>query len=234
MLKITNKSLIMHNYFEVPQKAWGVFWMKFAGLSPAGRLATWIATWFSPPYKARKYLARYNSQGFISPSSAIYHDSIKFGNNVFIGDRVTVYQNGGGSVSLGDQVHLHQDSCVETGEGGALSIGNNTHIQSRCQFSAYKSPITIGNNVQIAPSCSFYSYDHATNLGQNIIDLPLSSKGGIVIDDDVWVGCGVIVLDGVHLGKGCVIGAGSVVTSDIPENAIAVGAPAKVRKMRTP
>lgn len=234
VVKDTNKWSTASQYPELLIKIWGAFWMKFSGLSPLGRLATWIATWFSPPYKARKYLAKYSPKGFVSPSSSVFHDSVYFGENVFIGDRVTIFQNAeGGSVTFGDQVHLHQDSCIETGEGGRLRIGSNTHIQQRCQFSAYKGSIVIGDNTQIAPNCAFYSYSHATELGKSIMDLPLASKGGIVVDDEVWLGYGVVILDGVHLGKGCVIGAGSVVTHDIPDNAIAAGVPAKVIKMRT-
>jgi acetyltransferase-like isoleucine patch superfamily enzyme len=60
----------------------------------------------------------------------------------------------------------------------------------------------------------------------------LKTKGGIVVGDDVWLGFGVVVLDGVRIGKGAVVGAGSVVTRDIPDNAIAVGVPARVVKMR--
>jgi acetyltransferase-like isoleucine patch superfamily enzyme len=60
----------------------------------------------------------------------------------------------------------------------------------------------------------------------------LQTKGDIVIEDDAWLGVGVVVLDGVRIGKGAVIGAGSVVTRDIPDNAIAVGVPASVVKMR--
>jgi acetyltransferase-like isoleucine patch superfamily enzyme len=53
------------------------------------------------------------------------------------------------------------------------------------------------------------------------------------VEDDAWLGYGVIVLDGVRIGKGAVVGAGAVVTHDIPEGAIAVGVPARVVKMRS-
>ena len=56
------------------------------------------------------------------------------------------------------------------------------------------------------------------------------SKGDIVIGDDVWIGYGAIIMSGVHVGQGAIIAAGSVVTKDIPDNAIAVGVPAKVVK----
>ena len=58
------------------------------------------------------------------------------------------------------------------------------------------------------------------------------SRGGIHISDDAWIGVGVIVLDGVRIGKGAVIGAGSVVTRDVPDNTIVAGVPAKVIRMR--
>ncbi len=61
---------------------------------------------------------------------------------------------------------------------------------------------------------------------------PIETKGGIVIADNVWLGFGVIVLDGVRIGNGAVIGAGAVVNHDIPDNAIAVGVPARIIKMR--
>ena len=221
----------------IPRKVkymWARFWMRFAGLSTFGRIATYLAAWFSPPYKARKYLARLNTQGYISPNASIYHDDLHLDNNVFIGDRVVIYQNRNGlSVKIGKRTHIHCDTIIETGHGGSLTIGSDTHIQPHCQFSAYKGSIKIGSNVQIAPNCAFYPYDHGFSPNELIITQQPRTKGGIVIDDDVWLGYGVIVLDGVRIGKGVVVGAGSVVTHDIPDCAIAVGVPAQVVKMRS-
>ena len=90
----------------------------------------------------------------------------------------------------------------------------------------------IGNVVDIAPNCAFYSYDHGFAPDRPIREQPLKTKGDIVIEDEVWIGVGVIVLNGVRIGKGAVIAAGSVVVKDIPKYAIAVGAPARVVKMR--
>jgi acetyltransferase-like isoleucine patch superfamily enzyme len=60
----------------------------------------------------------------------------------------------------------------------------------------------------------------------------LHSKGPIIVEDDVWLGVGVTVLSGVRIGKGSVVGAGAVVTHDVPEGAIVAGVPARVIKMR--
>lgn len=214
-------------------RGWIWFWMRFSGRSFLGRMSTQLATWFAPPYYERRRLARYHPQGYIDPNATIYHRDLQLGNNVFIGERVMIFQdNEGGKVKLAHRVHLYGDLCLQTGKEGSITIGADTHIQPRCQFSAYKAPIRIGCSVQIGSNCAFYSYNHGIAPGFLIKDQPLETKGGITIDDDVWLGFGVIVLDGVHIGKGAVIGAGSVVTHSIPEGAIAVGIPARVVKMR--
>jgi acetyltransferase-like isoleucine patch superfamily enzyme len=214
--------------------AWTFSWMQFAGLRYFGRIATCLATWFAPPYKDRRRLACYNSKGYIAPSATIYRANLQLGANIFIGDRVVIFQNtNGGSVELAERVHLYSDICIEIGDGGSLRIGPDTHIQPRCQFSAYKGPIQIGRSVQIAPNCAFYPYGHSVAPGELIKNQPLQTKGGIIIDDDAWLGFGVVVLDGVRIGKGAVVGAGAVVTCDVPDGAIAVGVPARVVNMRT-
>lgn len=219
--------------FGLGATAWMWFWMRWSGVSYLGRIMTSIATWFAPPYYSRRCLARYHPQGYIATSATIYHQLLELGTNVFIGDRVTIFQDqDGNKVTLGDRVHLYGDTYIQTGYGGTVTIGSDTHIQPRCQISAYKAPIQIGSQVQIAPNCAFYPYAHGIDSERPIKEQPLTTKGGIIIEDDVWLGYGVIVLDGVHIGRGAVIGAGSVVTQDIPAGAIAVGTPAHVVKIR--
>jgi acetyltransferase-like isoleucine patch superfamily enzyme len=217
------------------QNVWARFWMRYAGLSRFGRVATRLAACFAPPYKGRRYLARLNPHGYIAPKAIIHNVDLLLGANVFIDDHVIIYQGhkNAGPVEFGDRVHLHRDIIIEIGSGGSLTIGADTHIQPRCQFSASKAPIRIGRDVQIAPNCAFYPYDHSFAPGKLIRKQPLQTKGGIVIEDDVWLGVGVIVLDGVRIGKGAVVGAGSVVTHDIPDSAIVAGIPARVVKMRS-
>lgn len=213
-----------------PGHAWAVFWMTCAGRGPLGRLATRLAVLRVPPYKGREYLARLTSRGYVDPTAALHHPDVVLGPHVFIGERVVIYRahRDAGPVALGSRVHLHRDTIVEVGRGGRLEIGADTHVQPRCQFAAFEAPIVIGAEVQIAPACAFYPYDHGFAPGIPIRRQPLRTRGGIVVDDDAWLGVGVTVLDGVRIGRGAVIGAGAVVTRDIPDGAIAAGVPARV------
>ncbi|HUJ10298.1 MAG TPA: acyltransferase [Verrucomicrobiae bacterium] len=213
---------------------WVNFWLRRAGWSRFGRLAGRLAALGYPPYKGRLELANIQPKGYVSPNATIRHDDLRLGNHTFIGERVVIYQHErGGPVELGDRTLLFDETIIEILEGGALRVGAGTTVQPRCHFTSAVAPIVIGKGVQIAPRCAFYSYDHGLRADQLIYAQPLQSKGPIVIEDDAWLGFGVIVLSGVRIGKGAVIGAGSVVTEDISDNAVAVGTPARVVKMRT-
>jgi acetyltransferase-like isoleucine patch superfamily enzyme len=208
--------------------------MRYAGLTPMGRFATRLATWAAPPHKASISLASLNPRGYIAPSAIIYHSDLCLGAHIMIGDRVIIYQNKqGGRIELGDRVCVLRDTAIETGFNGTLTIGNRTMIHPRCQVNAYLASIKIGTGVDIAPNCALYSYDHGMAPNQLVREQSLQTKGDIIIDDHVWLGVGAIVLSGVRIGSGAVIGAGSVVTKDIPDGAIAAGNPAVVLKMRS-
>lgn len=212
---------------------WVNFWLARSGQGFIGQIAARLAACGYPPYKGRLELAKIQPKGYVAASAKISHKNLTMGKNVFIGDDVIIYQHeGGGSVDLGDRVMLFDGIIVETFVGGNLRIGADTAIQPHCHFTAAVAPIRIGNGVQIAPRCAFYSYDHGTAPGELIRDQPLQSKGPITIEDDAWLGFGVVVLSGVRIGKGAVIGAGAVVAHDVPDGAVAVGSPARVVKMR--
>jgi acetyltransferase-like isoleucine patch superfamily enzyme len=172
-------------------------------------------------------------RGFISPNATVYHKALHVGVHVFIDDRVMIFQAvNGGEIVLGDRVSVMRDVIMETRMGGAISIGAGTGIHPRCQIISALEPIHIGHGVGIAANCALYSYDHGLDTVEDIFKQNLRSKGGISIGDGAWLGTGVIVLSGVSIGKGAVIGAGSVVTHNVPDHAIAVGAPARVLRMR--
>jgi acetyltransferase-like isoleucine patch superfamily enzyme len=208
--------------------------MGYAGLTRFGRIATRLATLFTPPHKASTFLAKMNPAGYISPGAILYHSDLQLGTNVFIGDRVIIFQaSKGGSVKLGDRVCILRDTIIETGDSGTLTVADDVYIHPRCQINAYLAAIEIGRGALIAPNCALYPHNHGIAPERPIREQPCQAKGPIVIGDHAWLGVGVIVLGKVRIGKGAVIGAGSVVTKDIPDGAIAAGAPARVLKMRS-
>jgi acetyltransferase-like isoleucine patch superfamily enzyme len=221
-------------FYRFMSRYWSRFWMNFAGLGPGGRLATRMAILFALPHKARVYLAHMNKKGYVAPSSVIHHSELHLGSHVFMDDRVIIFQRtNGGPVMIGNEVCIYRDSILETGYGGTLTIGDKASIHPRCQINAYLSPIEIGPGVMMAPNCALYPYNHNVLPGRPIRKQPIYSKGGITIGAEAWLGFGVIVLGGVRIGEGAAVGAGSIVTEDIPDGAVAVGAPARVVKMRS-
>jgi len=116
-----------------------------------------------------------------------------------------------------------------------LFIGENVEINDYVHIAAGQK-IIIGNNVLIASKVFISDINHGIYKGKNP-DSPLSAPNSrklstepIIIEDNVWIGEGVCIMAGVTIGVGCVIGALSVVTKNIPAYSIAVGAPARVIK----
>lgn len=109
-------------------------------------------------------------------------------------------------------------------------IGNNTVIGRRNIITA-KNRISIGNDVLIGSDVQIIDHSHGMRRDA-LIRLQKAEIGFVEIGDDVWIGAGAKILMNVTVGKGAVIGANSVVTTDIPDYGIAVGSPAKVVKYR--
>jgi acetyltransferase-like isoleucine patch superfamily enzyme len=125
----------------------------------------------------------------------------------------------------GDDVYWGPNVTVRYWE--RLVIGNGTSIHANTWIDSFGT-VTIGNSVAIAHNSSILSSDHDwSDKTIPIKDNPCLASP-VVIADDVWIGCGCRVLSGVHIGQRTVIGAGSVVTRDIPCNSLAIGIPAKI------
>ncbi len=112
-----------------------------------------------------------------------------------------------------------------------LSIGDNSYINFDTLITGGDVLIQIGNNVDIAPRCSIISGSHEIAGSSHRAGKGLSLP--ITIGDGTWIGAQSTILGGVTIGPGCVIGAGSLVRDDIPENSFAAGVPAKIIRKLT-
>ena len=126
----------------------------------------------------------------------------------------------------GKKVNIEQGASFTPG----LSIGDRSGVGIRCELTG---PITIGNDVMMGPEVIIYTSGHKFDR----TDIPMMDQGftepkAVTIGNDVWIGRRVIIMPGVTIGDGCVIGAGAVVTKDIPDYSVAVGVPARVVKSR--
>lgn len=111
-----------------------------------------------------------------------------------------------------------------------LTIGSNFNATRELTIQCARK-VSIGENVLVASNVFIIDYNHGMSpLTPNYLDNPLSLSEGVVIEDGVWIGNNVIILPGVTIGKKSIIGAGSVVTRNIPAYSIALGSPAKVIK----
>jgi acetyltransferase-like isoleucine patch superfamily enzyme len=117
-------------------------------------------------------------------------------------------------------------------EGIKLKIGPGSYLNRRTFVDAIES-VEIGQFVAIGPDCYITDHDHGVDPTRAPLDQEMVAKR-TYIGDRAWLGAKVIVLKGVTIGQNAVIGAGSVVTRDIPAYAVAVGIPARVIRTRTP
>lgn len=137
---------------------------------------------------------------------------------------------------IGNNVNI--DTPFYCDYGRHISIGNNAIININCTF-VDCNKIEIGNNILIASNVQIYTATHPTAVNERLVenwninsDKPYfrTYAQPVKIEDNVWIGGGVIILPGVTIGKNSVIGAGSIVVKSIPANSVAVGNPCKVIK----
>ncbi|MEA5450873.1 acyltransferase [Leptolyngbya sp. CCNP1308] len=125
-------------------------------------------------------------------------------------------------LKLGKDVSLDRNVSIRLGNNCTIDIGERTYIGP---FTCVSGPgnITIGRECMIASMAGIYAKQHR-HVG--------SRTKGITIEDKCWIGTGAKILDGVTIGYGSAIGAGAVVTKDIPPYSVAVGVPARVLENR--
>lgn len=160
---------------------------------------------------------------------------LNVGKSFYIGQHSYVDCMSINGVNVGDRVTIREGAWIQisssySNPGDGVYIGDNVYIGPRSVIGA-AAPIRIGDRCQIGASVSIIAENHKFESNSSIIDQGVV-RCGIDIGDDCWIGNNVIILDGVTVGAGCVLGAGAVVTKSLPDNAVAVGNPAKVIKFR--
>lgn len=143
------------------------------------------------------------SQCFVSQLAGVFPDSLEMGEGCYIA------------------AHAHVSHTVKMGNHCSINVA-----------AVVRGKVTLGNGVRIGGHTSILGFNHSFGqLDTPIHQQPLTFKG-ITIGDDVWIGSGVTIVDGVEIGSHSVIGAGAIVTRNIPPYSVAVGNPARVIKNR--
>ncbi len=135
------------------------------------------------------------------------------------------------TIEIGDHVYVGHYTILKGHHLGSMSIGSGTWIGQQCFFHS-AGGLIIGRNVGIGPGVKIITSFHAENGLEKPILHSRVEFAAVTIEDDSDIGVGAIVLPGVTIGRGVQIGAGAVVTSDIPPYSIAVGVPARVIRSR--
>lgn len=123
---------------------------------------------------------------------------------------------------MGKNVNIERGSFFSP----QLEIGDNSGVGINCEVYG---PVTIGENVMMGPEVIIYTKGHRHDR----TDIPMMEQGDdevrpVSIGNDVWIGRRAMIMPGVSIGNGCIIGAGAVVTKDIPDYCVVGGVPAKI------
>jgi maltose O-acetyltransferase len=128
----------------------------------------------------------------------------------------------------GQRINVEKGAWFGSGRG--VSIGDRSGLGLDCLVMG---SLTLGRDVMVGPRCMFISHAHNTaDVSRPMTEQGTAEDRPIVVEDDVWFGAAVIVLPGVRVGHGSVIGAGSIVTKDVPPFACVAGSPARILKYR--
>jgi acetyltransferase-like isoleucine patch superfamily enzyme len=180
-------------------------------------------------------------QLFVRIADAILGWRSRFSGTVSIGHNTTVAwrrirRASGNLISIGDESLIHANLIFEA-NGGEIRIGSRTFI-GRSTLICYRS-LTIGDDVLMSWGITVVDHDSHNLIWENRRDDVREwakgrkdwqhvARAPVTIADKAWIGFNVIILKGVTIGEGAVVGAGSIVTRDIPPYSLAAGCPAKV------
>jgi len=149
---------------------------------------------------------------------------------LFLGSGLELQIGRRGRVDFGRFVWLGEGTKIRCHEG-VVEIGTKTVMGQECTISAYKR-VRIGEQCVIADRAMFIDFDH----GVVEVERPIRKQGiytrEVVVGSNVWIGYGACILRGVSVGDNSIVGTNSVVTKDVPANAVVAGVPARIVRMR--
>jgi len=162
---------------------------------------------------------------------------IRIGANSFIDDNAVLDAKGSANegIVIGANAYIGRGAVLSCKEGSII-LGDSCNVSANCTLLS-ETEIRLGKSCFLAGNCYIVAGGNHSflDVSMPIMFQPSLSKGGIQIGEDVWLGAGVIVLDGVTIGKSSVVGAGSVVTGPLPEYSFARGArQLKIQDRRNP
>jgi acetyltransferase-like isoleucine patch superfamily enzyme len=154
----------------------------------------------------------------------------RLGENVIFEEGVLVFHPE--NVSIGDNVYIGHRTILKGYHENLMEIGSDTWIGQCCFFHS-AGGLTIGSRVGVGPHVKILTSSHRDQGrdGPPLLDSPLE-LAAVVIEDECDIGIGAVILPGVRIGKGTQVGAGAVVSEDLPARCIAAGVPARPLKKR--
>jgi len=173
--------------------------------------------WLIAQLLRRKYLSTYGRR-------------LKLDGLAFMPRNVVLQIGRNGRIELGRWSWLGHGTKIRCHEG-VVSIGAKTVLGQECTISAYQH-VSIGRECVIADRVMLIDFDHGTVEVERPIRLQGIYKRDVHVGNNVWIGYGACILRGVTVGDSAVIGTNSVVTKDVPANAVVGGVPARVLRMR--
>ena len=155
------------------------------------------------------------------------------GEGVRIGAHTRIYIGSKGGIYLGNRINIGRDVHLQTNDGN-VKIGNGTSIQDHCRLYG---DVNVGSGCLFAPNVFVSSGAH---VFEGVPHLPIymqeklkpKSNLAVRVNDDCWIGANVVIMPGVEIGKGSIVGAGSVVTNDVTPYSITAGVPARFIRKR--
>ena len=159
-----------------------------------------------------------------------YGRRLKLDGLAFIGPGVVLQIGKNARVELGRWSWLGHGTKIRCHEG-VVSIGAKTVMGQECTISAFQH-VSIGRECVIADRVMLIDFDHGVVEVERPIRLQGIYKRDVRVGSNCWIGYGACLLRGVTVGDNCVIGTNTVVTKDVPDNAVVAGAPARVLRMR--